>query len=85
MTIFEMYNKFFNTDMPIIYCSAFCIYAFTVEHNDENKSYANILALYKSDDLEYQNFHKFDTDIPRLYKVKEVYDNTHLKLLKEDL
>ena len=85
MTIFEMYNKFFDTDMPIIFHGECFIYAFTVQYNDENESYADILALYKSDYLEYQCFHKFDTDIPRLFKVKKVYDNTHLKLLRRDL
>lgn len=85
MTVFEMYNKFFDTDMPIIYYSTRFVYAFTVEYNARHENYADILSLDKYDNSSTGRFLKFDTDIPRLYKVKEVYDNTHLKLLKEDL
>lgn len=85
MTVFEMYNKFFDTDMPIIYYGSKFVFAFTVRFNNSNKPYTDILTLDKYGHVRKSCFHKFDSDIPRLYKVKKMYDNTHLKLLKEDL
>lgn len=85
MTVYEMYDKFFCTDMPIIYDGNYMFFIFIVNRNLKEHSRAEITLLNDNDTLEFATFGKYDTDIPLLFKVRKVFDNTHLKLLKEDL
>jgi hypothetical protein len=85
MTDFKLYNKFFDTDMPIIYDGNYMFFIFIVNRNYKEHLSAEITLLNDNDTLEFATFGKYDTDMPLLFKVRKVYDNTHLKLLKEDL
>lgn len=85
MTVYERYDEFFNTDMPIIYNAKYMFFIFIVNRNLKEHSHAEITLLNDNDTLEFATFGKYDTDMPLLFKVRKVFDNTHLKLLKEDI